>query len=92
MGMFRQYPHYAQALDRITGKMVYPRLVPTPMRPLDVAQEHPLDYTTPQTIMFYNKGIDKLNGDAFLWILTVYMADQGTRQSLDDGMVRYINH
>jgi hypothetical protein len=65
MGMLRQYPHYAQALDPLTGRMVYPRLVPTPMRPLDVAQEHPLDYTTPQTIKFYNTGIGKLAGDAF---------------------------
>ena len=65
MGMLRQYPHYAQGLDPLTGRMIYPRLVPTPMRPLEVAQEHPLDYTTPQTIKFYNKGIEKLSGDAF---------------------------
>ena len=65
MGMLRQYPHYAQALDPITGNLIYPRLVPTPMRPMDVAQEHPLDYTTPQTIKFYNKGIEKLAGDPF---------------------------
>ena len=44
MGMLRQYPHYAQGLDPLTGRMIYPRLVPTPMRPLEVAQEHPLDY------------------------------------------------
>lgn len=65
MGMLRQYPHYAQAIDPITGNLIYPRLVPTPMRPMDVAQEHPLDYTTPQTIKFYNKGIEKLAGDPF---------------------------
>ncbi len=47
MGMLRQYPHYAQRLDPLTGRMIYPRLVPTPMRPLEVAQEHPLDYTNP---------------------------------------------
>ena len=35
------------------------------MRPLDVAQQHALDYTTPQTIKFYNKGIEKLSGDPF---------------------------
>jgi hypothetical protein len=61
----RQYPHYAQAIGPITGNLIYPRLVPTPMRPMDVAQEHPLDYTTPQTIKFYNKGIEKLAGDPF---------------------------
>jgi hypothetical protein len=59
MSMLRQYPHYAQSLDPITGNLIYPRLVPTPMRPMDVAQEHPLDYSTPQTIKFYNKGIEK---------------------------------
>jgi hypothetical protein len=35
------------------------------MRPLDVAQQHALDYTTPQTIKFYNKGIEKISGDPF---------------------------
>jgi len=50
----RQYPYYAQALDPVTGNLIFPRLVPTPMRPLDVAQQHALDYTTPQTIKFYN--------------------------------------
>ncbi len=30
-----------------------------------MAQEHPFDYTTPQTIKFYNKGIEKLTGDPF---------------------------
>ncbi len=75
--MLRQYPHYAQGLDPLTGRMIYPRLVPTPMRPLDVAQEHPLDYTTPQTIKFYNKGIEKLTGDdfdgtlLFTWLIKV---------------------
>jgi hypothetical protein len=66
MGMLRQHPHYAQALGPITGNLIYPRLVLTPMRPMDVAQEHPLDYTTPQTIKFYNKGIEKLAGDPFM--------------------------
>jgi hypothetical protein len=61
----RQYPHYAQALDPVTGNLIFPRLVPTPMRPLDVAHQYSLDYTTPQTIKFYNKGIEKLSGDAF---------------------------
>jgi hypothetical protein len=65
MEMLRQYPHYAQALDPLSGRMIYPRLVPTPMRPMDVAQQHPLDYTTPQTIKFYNKGIEKLTGEPF---------------------------
>lgn len=65
INMIRQYPHYAQALDPITGRLIFPRLAETPMRPLDVAQEHPMDYTTPQTIKFYNKGIEKLAGDAF---------------------------
>jgi hypothetical protein len=35
------------------------------MRPLDVAQQQALDYTTPQTIKFYNKGIEKISGDPF---------------------------
>jgi hypothetical protein len=35
------------------------------MRPLDVAQQYALDYTTPQTIKFYNKGIEKLSGEPF---------------------------
>jgi hypothetical protein len=61
----RQYPHYAQALDPATGNLIFPRLVPTPMRPLDVAHQYALDYTTPQTIKFYNKGIEKLSGEAF---------------------------
>jgi hypothetical protein len=65
MSMLRQYPHHTQALDPITGHLIYPRLVPTPMRPMDVAQEHPLDYTTSQTIKFFNKGIAKLTGDPF---------------------------
>ena len=65
LNMLRHYPHYAQALDPVTGRLVFPRLTETPMRPLDVAQEHPMDYTTPQTIKFYNKGIEKLAGDAF---------------------------
>ncbi len=54
MSMLRQYPYYAQALDPVTGKLVFPRLAPTPMRPLDVAQEHPFNYTTPQITQFYN--------------------------------------
>ncbi len=51
--------------DPVTGKLIFPRLVPTPMRPLDVAHQYALDYTTPQTIKFYNKGIEKLSGEAF---------------------------
>ena len=35
------------------------------MRPMDVAQEYSLDYTTPQTKKFFTKGIEKLTGDAF---------------------------
>jgi hypothetical protein len=61
----RQYPHYAQAFDPVTGNLIFPRLVPIPMRPLDVAQQHALDYVTPQTIKFYNKGVEKLSGDPF---------------------------
>ncbi len=30
-----------------------------------MAQECPLDYTTPQTIKVYNNGIEKLTGDPF---------------------------
>ena len=36
-----------------------------PMRPLDVARDMYLDYTTPQSIKFYNKGCERLPGDPF---------------------------
>jgi hypothetical protein len=36
-----------------------------PMRPLDVARNMYLDYTTTQSIKFYNKGVEKLPGDPF---------------------------
>jgi hypothetical protein len=36
-----------------------------PMRPLDVARNMYLDYTTIQSIKFYNKGCEKLPGDPF---------------------------
>jgi hypothetical protein len=36
-----------------------------PMRPLDVARNMYLDYTTTQSIKFYNKGCEKLPGNAF---------------------------
>jgi hypothetical protein len=36
-----------------------------PMRPLDVAKNMYLDYTTTQSIKFYNKGCEKLPGEAF---------------------------
>ena len=36
-----------------------------PMRPLDVARSMYLDYTTAQSIKFYNKGCEKLPGEAF---------------------------
>jgi hypothetical protein len=36
-----------------------------PMRPLDVARSMYLDYTTTQSIKFYNKGVEKLPGEAF---------------------------
>ena len=36
-----------------------------PMRPLDVARGMYLDYTTTQSIKFYNKGCEKLPGEAF---------------------------
>jgi len=35
------------------------------MRPLDVQRDMYLDYTTPQSIKFYNKGCEKLPGDPF---------------------------
>jgi hypothetical protein len=35
-----------------------------PMRPLDVARNMYLDYTTTQSIEFYNKGVEKLPGEA----------------------------
>jgi len=35
-----------------------------PMRPLDVARNMYLDYTTTQSIQFYNKGCEKLPGDS----------------------------
>jgi len=47
-----------------------------PMRPLDVARNMYLDYTATQSIKFYNKGVEKLPGEAFngmkllLWLLT----------------------
>jgi hypothetical protein len=36
-----------------------------PMRPLDVARNMYLDYTTTQSIKFYNKGCEKLPGNPF---------------------------
>jgi hypothetical protein len=36
-----------------------------PMRPLDVSRDIYLDYTTTQSIKFYNKGCEKLSGEAF---------------------------
>jgi hypothetical protein len=36
-----------------------------PMRPLDVARNMYLDYTTTQSIKFYNKGCEKLLGEPF---------------------------
>jgi hypothetical protein len=36
-----------------------------PMRPLDVARSMYLDYTTTQSIKFYNKGVEKLPGEEF---------------------------
>jgi len=35
------------------------------MRPLDVARSMYLDYTTTQSIKFYNKGVEKLPGEEF---------------------------
>jgi len=48
-----------------------------PMRPLDVARNMYLDYTTTQSIKFYNKGCEKLPGDPFngkmllIWLVQV---------------------
>jgi hypothetical protein len=36
-----------------------------PMRPLDVQRDMYLDYTNAQAIKFYNKGCEKLSGEAF---------------------------
>ena len=36
-----------------------------PMRPLDVARNKYLDYTTTQSIKFYNKGYEKLPSEPF---------------------------
>ncbi len=36
-----------------------------PMRPLDVQRDMYLDYTNSQAIKFYNKGCEKLSGEAF---------------------------
>jgi hypothetical protein len=36
-----------------------------PMRPLDVARNMYLDYSVVQSIKFYNKGVEKLPGEAF---------------------------
>jgi hypothetical protein len=35
------------------------------MRPLDVARNMYLDYSAVQSIKFYNKGVEKLPGEAF---------------------------
>jgi hypothetical protein len=48
-----------------------------PMRPLDVARNMYLDYTTTQSIKFYKKGCEKLPGDPFngkmlmIWLVKV---------------------
>jgi hypothetical protein len=49
-----------------------------PMRPLDIGKDWFLDYISPQTIKFYNKAIEKLQGDTFdgkmlyTWLRRVY--------------------
>jgi hypothetical protein len=52
-----------------------------PMRPLDVARNMYLDYTTTQSIKFYNKGCEKLPGDPFNGKMLNDMACTSTRQS-----------
>jgi hypothetical protein len=48
-----------------------------PMRPLDVQRDMYLDYTTTQSVKFYNKGCEKLSGDPFggkmllIWLVQV---------------------
>jgi hypothetical protein len=48
-----------------------------PMRPLDVARNIYLDYSGVQSIKFYNKGVEKLPGEAFngklllIWLIQV---------------------
>jgi hypothetical protein len=44
-----------------SGNMIFQ----APMRPLDVARTAYLDYTKTQHIKFYNKGCEKLSGEAF---------------------------
>ncbi len=65
--------YYAQASDPMTGRLVYPRLVPTPMQPLDVAMEPTLD--TMLLKSFYRKRIENFTGDAitllFTWLIKV---------------------
>jgi len=73
----RDVPMNVQLLDPSTGRLVIPRNDPTPMRPLDVANEYALDYTSPQTIKFFKNGIEKLSCNPFdgtslfIWLITI---------------------
>jgi len=52
--------------DPYKGREIMRTLVfEAPMRPLDVAKNMYLDYTTTQSIKFYSKGCEKLPGEAF---------------------------
>ena len=51
--------------DKSGGEVMRSLVFEAPMRPLDVARSMYLDYTTTQSIKFYNKGCEKLPGDTF---------------------------
>jgi hypothetical protein len=64
--------------EQAKGRSVMRSLVfEAPMRPLDMARDMYLDYKTTQSIKFYNKGCDKLPGEAFngklllIWLVQV---------------------
>jgi hypothetical protein len=48
-----------------SGKALRAFTFEAPMRPLDVTRNKYLDYTTKQSIKFYNKGCEKLPGEPF---------------------------
>jgi len=60
--------HEGDAGSESTKPLPTPRRTFTfeaPMRPLDVAWDAYLDYSAVQSIKFYNKGVEKLPGEAF---------------------------
>ena len=49
--------------QQVKPRTLRPIIFEAPMRPLDVARDMYLDYTTTQSIKFYNKGCEKLPGE-----------------------------